>query len=162
MEIRLAIIQMSQSKSLQDTEKFAAEFLNNLKPLFTRQPGDGPGQATVVGLYGDLGSGKTTFTQSVAKILGVVENVTSPTFVIEKIYELTNQKFKHLIHIDCYRLESSSEMTKLGWSEIVADPNNLILVEWPEKIADILPSVMIKVEFKFIDEKTREINLSAV
>ena len=143
-----------RSKNLADTQKFAEEFLNNLMPL--------PGQATVVGLSGDLGSGKTTFSQCVAKILGVNENVTSPTFVIEKIYELTGQPFKHLIHIDCYRLESASEMAKLGWAEIVADPNNLILVEWPEKIADILPADMIKIDFKFIDEKTREINPSIV
>ena len=143
-----------QSKSLTDTEKFADEFLNNLTPL--------PNTATVVGLSGDLGSGKTTFTQGVAKILGVNENVTSPTFVIEKIYELTNQKFKHLIHIDCYRLESAGEMAKLGWQEIIADPNNLILVEWPEKIADILPKCMIKIDFEFIDENTREINLNSI
>ncbi len=149
----MVVLQM-QSKSLQDTQKFAEEFLSNLTPL--------PDRATVVGLYGDLGSGKTTFTQSVAKILGVAENVTSPTFVIEKIYELSGQKWQHLIHIDCYRLESSAEMARLGWGEIIADPKNLILVEWPEKIADILPGGMIKLSFKFIDEKTREINLGAV
>lgn len=146
------------SKSLTDTQKFAEEFLNNLVSDPARLKA--VGQATVVGLFGDLGSGKTTFSQSVAKILGVAENVTSPTFVIEKIYELpTSGRFKHLIHIDCYRLESSSEMAKLGWSEIIANPENLIFVEWPEKIADILPADMIKIDFKFIDETTREISL---
>ncbi len=150
-----------QSNSLVDTEKFAQEFLTNL----ALRPSSG--QATVVGLFGDLGSGKTTFTQSVAKVLGVNENVTSPTFVIEKIYPLDSArgrepKWKHLIHIDCYRLESGSEMAKLGWQEIVADPTNLILVEWPEKIADILPADMIKIDFKFIDENTREINLNLI
>ncbi len=150
-----------QSKSLADTQKLAGDFLNNLT-LQLRS-----GQATVVGLFGDLGSGKTTFTQSVAKILGVSENVTSPTFVIEKVYQLKTGKdgpcqWNKLIHIDCYRLENSQEMEKLGWGELVADFGNLILVEWPEKIADILPSGMIKINFEFIDEKTREINLSAV
>jgi tRNA threonylcarbamoyladenosine biosynthesis protein TsaE len=148
------------SRGLQDTQKLAESFLNNLMANPARHRAGG--QATVVGLSGDLGSGKTTFSQSVAKILGVNENVTSPTFVIQKIYELRNQPFKHLIHIDCYRLASAQEMEKLGWHEIIADPGNLILVEWPEKIADILPADMIKIDFKFIDEKTREINISAV
>jgi tRNA threonylcarbamoyladenosine biosynthesis protein TsaE len=147
---------LMQSKSLVDTQRFAEDFLNNLKPL--------PYLATVVGLSGDLGSGKTAFSQSVAKVLGVNENVTSPTFVIQKVYNTKNGKdgpcqWSKLIHIDCYRLESSGEIAKLGWHEIVADPSNLILVEWHEKIADIWPSAMIKIDFKFIDETTREINL---
>lgn len=139
------------SHNLAETKQFAQKFVADLKPLVSR--------ATVVGLSGDLGSGKTTFTQCVAEALGVGDHVTSPTFVIEKIYELANKPFKHLIHIDCYRLESASEMEKLGWQEIVADPDNLIVVEWPEKIADILPSDMIKVDFTFVNETTREINL---
>ena len=95
--------------------------------------------ATVIGLFGDLGSGKTTFTQALARELGVTEDVTSPTFVIEKIYFLKdNQKpaenslrltktnhsenippiFEKLIHIDAYRLESGAELANLGFAEM--------------------------------------------
>ena len=90
--------------------------------------------ATVVGLYGDLGAGKTFFTQVIAKNLGLKEDVVSPTFVIEKKYILTNQKFANLIHIDAYRIEDSDELLSLRWREIISDPRNLILIEWPERV----------------------------
>jgi len=114
--------------------------------------------ATVFGLKGDLGSGKTTFTKFVAEFLGVKEVVTSPTFVIEKIYDLTNQDFDKLIHIDAYRLESAKELMSLNWGDILKDPKNLIIVEWPEKISEIMPSDTREIQFKFIDEDIREVD----
>ncbi len=95
--------------------------------------------ATIVALSGDLGAGKTTLSQAVARELGVKENVVSPTFVIMKIYELERQKWKHLIHIDAYRLESALELEKLGWKELCRDSQNLILIEWPERVASGIP-----------------------
>lgn len=138
------------SKSLEDTERIAGNFISELS---------GGKTAVVVGLEGDLGSGKTTFTQAVARHLGVLETVTSPTFVIEKIYKLKDKPFNHLIHIDAYRLESGAELGRLGWREINVDPGNLILIEWPERVKDILPAGMKIISFKFIDEKTREITI---
>ena len=61
--------------------------------------------ATVAALQGELGAGKTTFTQEVGRILGVTENMHSPTFVIMKIYEIDWKGFKNLIHVDAYRIE---------------------------------------------------------
>ena len=144
---------MTKSVDLQGLQKFAQEFVQNLKS------GE---KACVVGLSGDLGSGKTTFTQMAAKELGVIETVTSPTFVIEKIYPLDKLgagKFKKLIHIDAYRLESGKELLSLGWQEIISDPKNLILIEWPERVADILPKDMKKLSFKFVDEERREVGV---
>jgi tRNA threonylcarbamoyladenosine biosynthesis protein TsaE len=139
------------SKNLEDTQKFASDFIQNLTPKTNG--------ATVVGLYGNLGAGKTTLTQSIARVLGVGETVTSPTFVIEKIYELAGQKFTHLIHIDAYRIEKSEELLRLGWQEIISDSQNLILIEWPEKVSDIMPK-HIKVVLKTIeDETSREIEV---
>lgn len=139
------------SKNLEDTQKFAGDFIQNLT---SKTNG-----ATVVGLYGNLGAGKTTLTQSIARGLGVGETVTSPTFVIEKIYELAGQKFTHLIHIDAYRIEKSEELLRLGWQEIISDSQNLILIEWPEKVSDIMPK-HIKVVLKTIeDETSREIEV---
>lgn len=138
------------SKNLQDTADIAEKFLAECA---SRE-----GEALVVGLSGDLGSGKTAFTQAVAKQLGIQDIVTSPTFIIEKIYKLNNQQFDHLIHIDAYRLESGSELLHLGWKEIAANPKNVIFIEWPEKVIDILPKGITMIEFKFIDETTREIN----
>lgn len=136
------------SKNIKDTEKLAEDFLTYIHPA---------NQAVIMGLYGDLGSGKTTFTQCVAKILGVKETVTSPTFVIEKIYKLEDKNFSHLIHIDAYRLESGKELETLGWKEISEDPKNLIFIEWPERVSEILPENIQKIYFKFVDESTREV-----
>lgn len=114
--------------------------------------------ATVIGLYGELGSGKTTFVQNVAKVLGVEQIVTSPTFVIEKIYKLEGQQFDHLIHIDAYRLSNSDELMRLGWNEIIEDQKNIIFVEWAERVEDILPATTTKLHFTIIDEQKREIS----
>jgi len=112
-------------------QKFAAEY------IATRVPGRSA--ATLVALSGELGAGKTTFAQAAAKSLGVEETVNSPTFVIEKIYALSDQRWGRLIHIDAYRLKGADELRALGWDEIVADPANLILIEWPEHVEDAIP-----------------------
>lgn len=102
--------------------------------------------ATLVTLSGELGAGKTTFTQALAKVLGVEEHVTSPTFVLEKVYELARElggstpKFARLVHIDAYRLDSGADLAPLGFDEIMRDPSTLVLLEWPEKVADGLPT----------------------
>ncbi|MFZ2621482.1 MAG: tRNA (adenosine(37)-N6)-threonylcarbamoyltransferase complex ATPase subunit type 1 TsaE [Minisyncoccia bacterium] len=141
------------SKNLEETQKVAKDFVLSLSPNSEK--------AVVVGLYGNLGAGKTTFTQAVARTFGVEETVTSPTFVIEKIYELTDQKFTHLIHIDAYRLEKSEELLSLGFNKIISDPKNLILIEWPDRVANIMPE-HIKINLKPLEnESSREIEVLA-
>lgn len=140
-------------------ERVDIEGLEALAKGFVAAKEPSKNNAIVVGLYGDLGSGKTTFTKFIATHLGVEETVTSPTFVIEKIYKLDNQKFKNLIHIDAYRLESGRELESLGWKEISSNPENLILIEWPERVKEILPENITEIYFKFIDEKTREVDI---
>ena len=137
------------SKNLTETEKIAEDFLANIK--FEGK------KARIIGLYGDLGSGKTTFAQNIAKLLGIKDFVTSPTYVIEKAYPLGGQKFDRMIHIDLYRIESAKELLHLNWEEIITDPKNLIFIEWPEKISEILPKDMMKINFRFIGENEREI-----
>lgn len=137
------------SKSLSETNVLAKRFLDTL------EEGE---RARVVALQGDLGAGKTTFTQEVGKILGVGERMQSPTFVIEKIYAIDFKNFKRLIHIDAYRLEKESELLHLGWEEIIKEKENLIFIEWPENVKNIIPKDAIKISFKFIDEMTREIS----
>lgn len=132
------------SNSLGDTHKIADEFVAGLSPR--------KDIAVVVGLSGNLGAGKTAFTQCIAKSLWVDDTVTSPTYVIEKIYDLKNQKFAHLIHIDAYRLESSLELLSLGWQKIISDPKNLILIEWPEKVKDIMPE-HIQINLKALERQ---------
>lgn len=156
------------SKSLEDTAKIASNFANSLED-------DHQGKATVVGLYGELGSGKTTFMKYLAESLGVKEEIKSPTFVIMKFFDLTprfaspspcqgeglqtmrGEDF-HLIHIDAYRIENPEEMLNLGWQENISDPKNLICIEWPEKITNIMPP-HIKIFFEHISENERKIKI---
>ncbi len=140
------------SKNLEQTQEIAKEFIEKISMNYSDN-------ALVVGLYGDLGSGKTTFTQDVAKILGIEGDITSPTFVIEKIYDIEHKDFKKLIHIDAYRLDSGKELLVLEFENILKDPHNLILIEWPERVLDVLPEKHTKVFFKFISENEREIEI---
>ncbi len=121
--------------------------------------------AGVIALHGNLGAGKTTFTKSIAKLLGITATITSPTFVIQKSFEVSGDfatkygSIKKLIHIDTYRIDLQDELVKLGWHENVADANNLIVIEWPENIPDLLPKETVHVYFEFINETTREIEI---
>lgn len=118
-------------ENLDALEQEAKDLVQSLKPKTER--------ATLITLSGELGAGKTTFTQAIAKVLGVEETVTSPTFVLEKIYALPVAQFHTLVHIDAYRLQSGSDLKSLGFDEVLTDSHTLILLEWPERVADGLP-----------------------
>ncbi|MEK7505449.1 MAG: tRNA (adenosine(37)-N6)-threonylcarbamoyltransferase complex ATPase subunit type 1 TsaE [Patescibacteria group bacterium] len=139
------------SKSLEETAKFAAEVLE--KVSVGKKEG-----ATVLALRGDLGSGKTAFVKGLAKELGVEELVTSPTFVLEKIYKINHLVFTHLVHIDAYRLEDEHELLALGFRDLISDGGNLIAIEWPERVAKALPKDAFYINFKTIAEGEREIS----
>ncbi len=121
--------------------------------------------AKVVALHGNLGAGKTTLTKSIAKTLGISETITSPTFVIQKRFEIPAEahgKFgslKNLIHIDAYRIDLEDQLVKLGWRDISSDNDNIIVIEWPENVPDILPITTTHVYLNFVNETTREIEI---
>lgn len=137
------------SQSLEDTRDIARKFLETLSL------GD---KALVVALQGDLGAGKTAFTQAVGAELGLEGNLQSPTFVIEKVYEIDYKGFKKLIHIDAYRLERDEELLHLGWQELISEPENLIFIEWPENVAGIIPEDAVRINLEFVDDTTRNIS----
>lgn len=144
------------SKNVKETAQIASDFAKKITTISLEDDHQG---ATVIGLYGELGSGKTTFMKYLALNFGVVDTIQSPTFVIEKIYELENKNFKHLIHIDAYRLERAEEMLNLGWQEIIADPQNLICIEWSERIAGIMPPHIV-IKFEHVSETERKISIA--
>ncbi len=185
----------------------------------------GTSSATTLTLSGDLGAGKTTFTQALAKKLGVEGRVTSPTFGIMRSYDIPSSfcegeenchpkqitchpaldagsprissrdntskipdqvrndnrddseikkekschsgldpesrecDFTALIHIDAYRLEGGKDMEMLGWNDMLADHKNLIVIEWPERVKDILPNNTTQLVFEHINETTRKITV---
>ncbi len=151
------------SHSLTETENLAKQWLDSLNA------GDknnlNQGGAIVVALNGQLGSGKTTFVQFVAKLLGVQGNITSPTFVVMKNYPLDVKKgdrkggqFRKLVHIDAYRLEKGNDLAALEFEDIVADPGNLVLIEWAENVKEGLSKNIKKIDFEYINEKERKIS----
>lgn len=127
----------------EDMSREAALFVGELAPHV---------RATVLALSGELGAGKTTFVQGIARALGVEESVTSPTFVIMKIYDLIDQPFKRLVHMDAYRLKGKEHLRVLGWGALCADPGNLICIEWPEKIEGAIPADAIPVTLRYSGE----------
>jgi len=115
--------------------------------------------AFVLGLVGELGGGKTTFLQGFAKGLGVREKILSPTFVIMKKFSIFNLQFSNFYHIDCYRIEKSKEILNLGFKEIISSPQNIVAIEWAEKIRKILPKDALIIEFEFISKQERKITI---
>lgn len=150
MSIQKSIMVSSAGQMQKIAGKIARQFLK-------KQPQK---QAVVFGLRGELGSGKTTFLQGFAKGLCIKEKITSPTFVILKKFKIAEIKnFKNFYHLDCYRIQKSNEILELGWEKIIADPENIIAVEWAALIKDILPKQTIFIDFKHINENTREISI---
>jgi tRNA threonylcarbamoyladenosine biosynthesis protein TsaE len=139
--------------SLERLPDFVSDFLKNGVETFST-----PHKALLVELSGNLGAGKTTFTQELARQLKIKEKITSPTFVLMKKYSIDFGQFKTLVHIDAYRVENSEEISILNFPELLSNPENLILLEWPEKIADILPEEKITITLE-VDGEEREINI---
>ncbi len=120
-----------------------------------------PDTATVLALSGDLGAGKTTLVQLLARVLGVTTTVTSPTFVVMKQYETENATFAELVHIDAYRVETIDEMRPLGFTALLARPQTLICIEWAERIAPLLPPQTILVTLVLNRDETRTLIINS-
>lgn len=115
--------------------------------------------ALVIALEGELGAGKTTLVQGLAKILGISMKVKSPTFTLMKSYKLKSKKHKLLYHLDCYRLKNHKDLLVLGIKDILKNKDNILVIEWPERITKILPRKHIKVSFEHVDKNTRMITI---
>lgn len=141
---------MAEHLSLSELQEKAGAFIRVLRP---RE------RATVIALAGDLGAGKTTFAQAAARSLGVRRSVTSPTFILMKRYDLSGQAFKRLIHIDAYRMQDTEELEVLQWERLLRDPQNLILIEWPERVAEVIPKDARRVSFSAIAPESRAVTI---
>jgi tRNA threonylcarbamoyladenosine biosynthesis protein TsaE len=139
-----------------ELQKFACEFIKIL------QKSGNQTSATIVGLSGELGAGKTAFVKAVARGFGIIQNVNSPTFVIIKKYSIADKKYQWdtLVHIDAYRLDSANELTSLGWNTLVRNSKNLIMVEWPEIVESIMPKGSVQINFCLKKDNVREIAIS--
>lgn len=111
----------------------------------------------VVCLQGDLGAGKTTFVQGVALGWGSQDSVSSPTFIIVNVYRRGDEA--RLFHMDAYRLDSALEAAELDLEAMLAQ--GALLIEWPERIQELLPDECLWIRFEHVDEEEREMKLTA-
>jgi len=116
-----------------------------------------------IALVGELGAGKTIFTKGIADGLKIKKIITSPTFVLMKVYSIDlkkNNKIKTLCHIDAYRLNSGKDLIDIGINDYLGQKNTVTIIEWANQVEDILPinTIFVKIEVES-DEKKRIISI---
>lgn len=117
-------------------------------------------RANLVLLEGELGGGKTTFSQGFVAGLGVLQNVTSPTFVIMKTYLIPDSEYK-IYHLDLYRLNQEWEVLDLGIMDLLQNPKNILLVEWASKTPKLWENLPhTKISFEVLNATERAININ--
>ncbi|PIZ94347.1 MAG: tRNA (adenosine(37)-N6)-threonylcarbamoyltransferase complex ATPase subunit type 1 TsaE [Candidatus Magasanikbacteria bacterium CG_4_10_14_0_2_um_filter_37_12] len=143
-----------------------------MKKIYTKKPSETQDLAKqlaqksnggdIILLEGDLGTGKTTFTKGFAMGLGIIEDeIVSPTFTLMQIYKIKNSKIKNLVHIDTYRLENEDQLIEIGVEDYLGDENSVCIIEWPEKISNLLKNKKtINLLIKHVDKNTREIEVT--
>ena len=147
------------SHSPKETKDFAKDFAKQILSEPPQKRG-----ALVIGLEGELGAGKTSFAQGFAQGLEIKEKVLSPTFVILKKFKaprstVNGQKssFTFFYHIDCYRIHKPAELLSLGFKAIVSNPNNIVVIEWADRIKKILPRSSLRIVFTQEGRTTRRL-----
>jgi len=137
------------SKSATETEKIGGKLARELSP------------GNVIALTGDLGGGKTTFTKGLARGLGISEPITSPTFMLERVFATEGQpEIKYLRHYDAYRLENGKELADIGFLDAVEGGDSVAVVEWADRVKEVLPASTIWVNFSFVDDNTRQLEIN--
>ncbi|HEX8974106.1 MAG TPA: tRNA (adenosine(37)-N6)-threonylcarbamoyltransferase complex ATPase subunit type 1 TsaE [Patescibacteria group bacterium] len=120
----------------------------------------------IICLTGDLGAGKTTFTQGLLKGLRIKGPYTSPTFVVIKNYKsnfkfkISNLKLLNVYHIDAYRI-GAKDLLDLGWKDFAGKKDSIVILEWPENVKKIIPTGALWIELEWLSEKERRITLSS-
>lgn len=142
------------TNSAEETEKLGEEFAKKIKP------------GEVVCLFGDLGSGKTTFVKGVARGLGIKTRLISPTFILVRKHKISIRYqvsgIKYMYHIDLYRLKDKKEAESIDLKEILEDRNAVIIIEWAEKAENILPKERWDISFNYIAGNRRKISIEKV
>ncbi len=149
------------TKSFEETQKLGIKFA---RYITTQQLKNAA--SNIIALYGDLGSGKTTFVQGLAKGLGIKKRIISPTFIIMRKYKLSIKdkvlSFKYFYHIDLYRIKGRDDIRGLGLEEILNDSESIVAIEWAEKLGRPLSSNRIDVKFSQLNDLLRKINIKHI
>jgi len=134
------------TKSEAETEQFAAELAQSVEV------------GSIIALHGNLGAGKTVFSRGFARGLGITEPISSPTFTIIQEYPLEDSNW--LFHLDLYRIQDSDAALAFGLDEYLEDPKSVMLIEWSERIPELLPEDTQHIYIIHKDENSREIQVS--
>ena len=113
----------------------------------------------VVLLFGDLGSGKTTFAQGVAWGLGIKDRILSTTFILVRSHKVKGDRIKKMNHIDLYRIEKQTEIAGLGLNEIIDEEGTITIIEWADKLLDFKQDKGYRIYFKHLNGNKREIKI---
>lgn len=134
--------------SVKETQQFASDYAKEIS------------KGKVIALIGDLGSGKTTFSQGFARGLGIKDKVISPTFKLVSEYEGD----KTLYHIDCYRMESAKDFINIGGEEFILSNESITLIEWADRVKPLWSEDWICIYFNIIENQpnSRIIKISNV
>ncbi|MBI4090536.1 MAG: tRNA (adenosine(37)-N6)-threonylcarbamoyltransferase complex ATPase subunit type 1 TsaE [Candidatus Komeilibacteria bacterium] len=116
---------------------------------------------TVIALEGELGAGKTVFVKGIAKALGITTVVQSPTFVLMKVYEVQHHAVRRLVHVDCYRLDGSSDLRAVGLEEYLHDSTSVVVIEWADKVPELVPHDATRVRIRSVDEHERTVEITS-
>lgn len=135
------------TKSAEETQNLAVSLAQKYK------------QGVIITLLGPLGAGKTTFVQGFAKGLGIKSKLISPTFILVKEYQLPYQSDAKLYHIDLYRLENQQQIMDLGLTDLFNNPQNIILIEWAEKLTNLPKKPVTKINLEYVSETDRKITV---
>lgn len=134
-----------KSTSLKETHNIAALIVQKINKT-----------GGIIALDGNLGAGKTTLIQSIAKKMGINEKVTSPTFVLIHQHQIPKSD-RYLYHLDLYRLENTHSLKEIGLVDLLNNPNqNIIVIEWAQKAKDLLPKQTIKIKIQTTSPSSRE------
>lgn len=148
------------SSSLSETKRIGKELARKIIKSAKRKKN--PTHATVIGLAGELGAGKTSFTRSFLRALGARGKISSPTFVLMKKHATKDSHYSHGFHVDAYRIRGSKEMAHLGFRQIIKDPRHIVLIEWADKIRRIMPKGTIWIRFEHLKGNKRRITAKGI
>ncbi|MCD4761198.1 tRNA (adenosine(37)-N6)-threonylcarbamoyltransferase complex ATPase subunit type 1 TsaE [bacterium] len=135
------------SNSDKETAKIATDLVADIKG------------GEVIALSGNLGVGKTVFVKALAKAMGIEKNITSPTFVLMKVYSVDYKNIDKFVHVDCYRLRGQEDLFEIGLGDYLSYDNIIVAVEWADKVHN-LPASAIRVHIDLLEGDKRKINIS--
>lgn len=121
----------------------------------------------VFGLVGELGAGKTVFVKGLAKGFGITNNISSPTFVLMKVYpveqgksQIKHKNIKYLVHVDAYRLKNIKSWIEVGLEEYLQSKESIVIIEWAEKVRKLMPKKARFINIEHLSASQRRIKIS--